>query len=247
MNIGYSIREFFWPLLEDEDEPQKIKEISLDELLINSDNIEKTLEFALSNFEAEESRRASVESKSSLFISTISVITTIIIAVTSILFKDSQSSGWLSCLIFLLFVLTVYMARTVWFSIKVLERRAYERISHDDFILSHEKDDYLKSIIVSVINKTQVNSITINEKVDYMTMAQEYYKRAIIVVSVYSLAIFFYSLSGLSFDVKPYIETTISTLNGVALSSWIIISLYVLIIASLIMQFVLYSRFKMNK
>jgi hypothetical protein len=57
-------------------------------------------------------------------------------------------------------------------------------------------------LIAKIANKMRKNGITINGKVDNMTMAQEYFKRAIVVVTLYSFIIllFFLSKSGIFFS-----------------------------------------------
>jgi predicted transporter len=96
---------------------------------------------------------------------------------------------------------------------------------------------------MTIVNKTRKNANTINEKVDNMTMAQEYFKRAIIVVVLYSLTIFLYSLSGI-FNLKDIINHLSATLNPVELNAWIIVSLYFLIALIIIFQIILFKKLK---
>lgn len=243
MKMLNKIREFFWPLLE-KGETQKIEELSIDVLNINEENLEKALEFTIKTYEEEESRKSSIESKSSLFIGTISVVTSVIIGITSFLIKTTEFSTLICLLVFVLFILTLYMARTVWFSIKALERQAYHTVNKNDFLIAGNKISYYKKIIIEIINKTLKNSVTINSKVDNMTMAQEYFKRAIVVITLYSFFLFIYFLSELPSTFKLFSNKTIDLLNLIDLGSWIIVSLCLVIFISIVTNFILFKKLK---
>lgn len=234
MKLFENIREFFWPLLE-KGEAQKIKKLEPNEIKVEKKHLEQTLKYALDFYESEAQRKKTVEGKSSLFISIISVITSIILGVTTVLVKTNDFSVVLLFLIFLLFVLSIYMSRTVWFSLKTLERKAYYSVSINDFLIGEKNDGYFKKLISDITNKVRKNSIVINEKVDNMTMAQEYFKRAIVIVSFYSfvILIFFISKSGVNFP--KLFSNGVSFLNSLNLSAWNIVILYLLIAISLIL------------
>jgi hypothetical protein len=232
MKIFSKIREFFWPLLEKEDIPEPVS-ISPEDINVNENHFEKTLEYAIKDYESEEERRKLIESKSSLFIGTISVVTTVMIGVTSILVKINDFNHSISILVFLLFLITIYMARTVWFSVKVLERSKYFAISIDDFLIKDEGVDYYKKLISEITNKIRKNSVTINSKVDNMTMAQEYFKRAIIVVVVYSFAILIFCISASTFNLSYYLLKCVDLLNRINLIGLNTIVIYTLLIFSL--------------
>lgn len=139
-----------------------------------------------------------------------------------------------SILVFLLFILTLYMSRTVWFSIKALERKNYYSISVSDFLIKSAKEEYYIELIVEIANKIERNAITINNKVDNMTMAQEYFKRAIVVVALCSfvILILFFSKSEINM---------LAPAKGVILwniNFWNIVALYILSITSLILSII---------
>lgn len=79
----------------------------------------------------------------------------------------------------------VYLTRTLWFSVKCLERKAYYTINYD--LYNKLDDGYLKHMIAEISTVINKNHKVINEKVDYMVMAQEYFKRAIIVLAIYPI------------------------------------------------------------
>lgn len=231
MKIISNIREFFWPLLEKGNIPEP-KQISQEDISICKTHLEKTLEYALSCYEAENERIKIVEGKSSLFIGTISIITSVVLGITSVFIKGSEINTGILILVFLLFMLTVYMARTIWFSIKTLERKSYFSISINDFLISDSDDSYYKKLIAEITNKLRKNSITINRKVDSMTMAQEYFKRSVVIIVLNAFVLLLIFLPKSDF----HISQSLNLLNGIELNGWNIIILYTLAIASFVLS-----------
>ena len=233
MKIFKNIREFFWPLLEKDEIPDPIQ-IESNEINVDSENLEKTLEYAIEFHESEYERKKTVEDKSSLFISIISVVTSIILGVTSVLVKVNDFSLIMLVLLVLLFILTIYMTRTVWFSLKTLERKAYNSISINDFLINEKDAEYYKILIASITNKVRKNSMKINEKVNNMAMAQEYFKRAIVVVSIYSFVILLFFISKADYGFNIDFLKTADFINRLNLNGWNIIAIYFLILVSII-------------
>ena len=233
MSVFKQLREFFWPLLEKE-EPPKFEELTKDKILVDNSFLPEAFRYTLDCYNREEERRKGIESKSSLVIGTISVVTSVILGVASILVKENDFDMTVSILVFLLFILTLYMSRTVWFSIKALERKNYYSISVSDFLIKSAKEEYYIDLIVEIANKIERNAITINNKVDNMTMAQEYFKRAIVVVALCSFVILILFLS------KSEINM-LAPAKGVMLwniNFWNIVALYILSITSLILSII---------
>lgn len=156
--------------------------------------------------------------------------------------SNSDMNVLLAILILLLFVLTIYMSRTIWFSVRVLERSNYHSISATDFMQSGQDDDYYKKIIVEVSNKIARNAQTINDKVDNMTMAQEYFKRAIVVVALYSFVILLLFLSKTDLSLYTQFQKGINLLNTIDVSGWHLIILYILSISSIVLSILAIKR-----
>lgn len=178
-------RELIWPILEGEIN-DSIEEIQPKTINIQDEFLDKTIEYALKLYNEENERKKTIESKSSLFIGTITVLSTILIAVTTIIVKEQVVNVFSFSLVFILFIITIYMARTILFSIKALERKSYHSISIDDFFNSKKTGEYQKIVVSNIVNKIKNNHATINEKVDNMVMAQEYFKRVIFMMCIYS-------------------------------------------------------------
>ena len=98
------IREFFWPLLEPENSNDDTKEIKEETILAKQpENLKLTLELALKNYDEENERVKTVESKSIIFIGIISLITTILITISKDFFlKENLQFNAISILFIVL-------------------------------------------------------------------------------------------------------------------------------------------------
>jgi len=235
MKLINRIREFFWPLLE-KDTIKSPENLDPEEIKIHSDQLERTLNLSINCYENENERKKTIEGKSSLFIGTISIITSVIIGVTTVLVKSDEFKNSILLLALLLFILTLYMARTIWFSVKALERKSYNTLTIDDLLINEQKDQYYKKLIAEISNKMRKNSLIINTKVDYMTMAQEYFKRSIIIVVIYAFTILILLTLKLGIEFSNFINGWIGIINTISITGWNLILIYSLIITSLIIS-----------
>lgn len=192
----YRIRESFWPLIdrpakdeEDESEENDTAEI---ELVIEEANLEKA--FSLNNkiSEGEDSRRASVESKATSLISAIGISSSIVVAASTVTINSTENLSLIRISVAISFILTVYTLRTVWFAVKALERKSYHQTDFSDTNITGDKNEYYRKMIIKVAEMTKKNHSVINEKVNSMVMAQEYYKRAIVVIFIYAFFVLIY-------------------------------------------------------
>lgn len=242
------IREFFWPPLDPlPTNRKKPEEISINDIDVPDENIETTYSLALSYYKQEEERKSSVESKSTIFIGTLGVTITIILAVAKLL-SDSFTFNNSFLLTMLVFV-SLYLCRSLWFSIKALERKEYHCLNYNDFVTS-KNSSYLKGLIVKLINNTNKNSITINEKVDYMTMAQEYFKRAVVTIIIYNFFFLFFYFIKNSFclrGISILFKKLLNYLSLLNLNPLLIIGLYALVLLNYILMGFLYRQFKRLK
>lgn len=188
-----NFREFFWPLLETEPESNEPTEPTTfqraKEIYISNENLEKAFELTSKIYEAEDDRRKSIESKASLFISTISITTSIVVASNALITGSNDNNLSIKVSVFISFILSIYTVRTVWFSVKALEKGNYHLLGFEDINVKGNKNEYFKYILKNLNDKTEANYKTINTKVDNLTMAQAYYKRAIVIICLYALLI----------------------------------------------------------
>lgn len=184
MGILNRIREFFWPLLE----PLKIddfKPFHTEDLTIEENDLDLCCDLTLRYYDSEDARKKAIESKSTIFVSAIGFVIAILLSMaTGLVLNPNIKAGFLTSFSILMWVvIVVYFCRTVWFSIRALERQEYHTIGYKDFISGGAH--YRRNLITDIINKTRKNSLTINIKVDFMVMAQGYFKRGISAAVIY--------------------------------------------------------------
>lgn len=190
-----NIRELFWPLLEKE-EPKSNENDIKPKLYINQVNLEEAYRLNTKFTENEEDRRKSIESKAALFLGSISIVTSLLIAANALLIGNEINHVLVKFSISITFILTIYALRTVWYAIKALNVGAYQVLDFSDINISGDKNEFYLHLIKRQESIIKNNHSIINSKVDNFNMAQAYYKRAIIALSIYSFLIlllcFFY-------------------------------------------------------
>ncbi|AYL96526.1 hypothetical protein [Mucilaginibacter celer] len=193
----HKIREFFWPKLEIEENDSGEAEDALPtniNIVIENENLDLAYNLVTKFADSEDERRKSIESKANLFLSTVSIATTLVVASNTLLAGNNEKSWPVLSSVGISFVLTLYTIRTVWFSVKALGRGSYNMLAFDDLNMDGNATEYKKKLILALKSKTEANYNVINDKVDNVTMAQEYYKRAIVVIALYAFLIFMFCL-----------------------------------------------------
>lgn len=218
------IREIVWPLLE----PLKQKEapkISIEDINLTGDDLEKCYELAVKYYEDEDNRRSNVESKSTIFVSAIGFTTAILLSVTKdlVLSTNIDLSSATYLYLMLLVIIAIYMTSAVWFAIKAIERRGYHSLSYKDIINKNNDKAFTTELIIKLINFTIKNQDIVNLKVDYMVMAHEYFKRAIVAVLIYSITL------AIAFPLTKYIkygtndDKLIKVLSSTNTGTWLLL------------------------
>lgn len=197
------IRELLWPLLEPLKKSQP-KAIDLADCKFQTEDTNFLLESIEKYSQSEEDRRKAVESKSTIFIGSFGIAVTALFIVAKGIVIDSNLGLFDQAILTCLAVLIIYLLRTIWFSIKVLERRAYKTVGFPNFLLS-DTPDKKRKFIIEIYNNIHENQSIINLKVDYMVMAQEYFKR-VVVALVISLAVLTFGLFFSFINVKDNIK-----------------------------------------
>jgi multisubunit Na+/H+ antiporter MnhB subunit len=196
--IYIEVREFLWPVLEGEPKKPNVRSASqiLDQLKkeIDSDKIKRLFEVSKEISEREEKRRATVESKATTLLGATGLTITLIVGFGKSLFVDYANSPdidlftvYIFSFFFLLSIL--YLSRSIHFSLKALSRTGFHTLRHKDVT---EMDglsagDYDKKIAATILENTSNNYPIVNEKVDWMVMSQEYFRRGVFSVIVAAL------------------------------------------------------------
>lgn len=184
------IRELIWPLLEPS-ESIEAKKITIEDCRWEDSEIELMLKYIEQYAASEENRKNQIESKASIFIGTFTIVITVLLSlIKDILFKNIESDNYYNVIIvFLMSIIVIYLCRAIWFAIKAMGKQKYCKFGFPKFMLDQDNEKK-KKIIIEQYNIIEKNQEGINLKVDYMTMAQEYFKRAIATVGVLTLCIF---------------------------------------------------------
>lgn len=186
-----SIRESVWPLLEPIN-PELPHKISTEDINLTKDeNIKMAYDWAIKYYENEEKRSSSIDGKLTIFIGTVGFLITILLTITKDLKVVLEFQALVNVVAFS--VIIIYLCRVVWFAIKGLQAGTYHTIGSSDFISGDV--NYQKQLIVKLVNYTNKNSNVVNRKVDYMTMAQAYFKRAICSIGLYAVFIILYYIA----------------------------------------------------
>jgi hypothetical protein len=248
MNIAKMIikfRELFWPIL-DPLAPINVRTVTLEDCKFSEKDIDMELSYVEAYKASEDERRKSVESKATIFIGTFSVAVTVLINLAKEFFNNLNvaTNKYDSILIILITLIIVYLCRAIQFSIKALERRNYSTLGFPDFMFT-DSTQKKKLILVKQYNSIKKNQEEINIKVDYMVMAQEYFKRAVTTV-IFLTVVFFLRYSVLTVDIKSKFKKIVLPKN---LERGIIILVFVLaLIFICILFFRIYNlKIKSNK
>lgn len=195
------VRELFWPLLEENNDTDIPEETSILEMenpdnaniiKIEDENLDLALQLQSKIYQEEEDRRKGTESKAALFMGSLSVANTIVIGANTLIWGKDVPVMVTKTSVLISIVLAIYTIRTVWFSVKVLERGTFHVLGNDDINISGDKNEYRKEIILTFFKMIKENEDLINMKVSYLAMAQEYYKRAMIVICIYAFMVFYF-------------------------------------------------------
>ena len=183
------IRELIWPLLEPSESIES-KEITIEDCKWEDNEIELMLKYIEQYAASEENRKNQIESKASIFIGTFTIVITVLLSlIKDILFKNIGPDNYYNVIIvFLMSIIVLYLCRAIWFAIKAMGRQNYCKFGFPKFMLDQDNEKE-KKIIIKQYNIIKKNQEEINLKVDYMTMAQEYFKRAIATVGVFTIFI----------------------------------------------------------
>jgi cation transport ATPase len=243
-----NVREIFWPLL-DKYRESPISAISPNDIKIDQANdLKIAYEMAHKNQQDEQERSRTVETKSIVFISSIGFVITFILGITNMLLSSKNISldYFTLLLIFTAIILIAYFVKATWFSVLALKRREFKVLSVQDII--EVKENYLKEIIAKTINISKENAKTINLKVDFMTMAQEYYQRAIIALIFYAIFMFIVIITNMKYSGQSLLPNNILNIGKRFIhSDWLQIAFYSLLILNTLFLLVILNRTKSLK
>lgn len=194
----HDTREFFWPLLEGE--AKQYEQLSTEQILSKmkeeseKEKIDELIEMSKDIFEREENRRSTIESKATTLLGATGLTITLIVNFGKPLFLEPTNTAQLDkftiYILSIFFIVSiVYFSNSIRFAFKALGRRGYYALYPKDVIEMKDQSsaDYRKKIAAIILEKTIKNYSIVNEKVDWMVMSQEYFKRGIFSIIIVAL------------------------------------------------------------
>lgn len=200
--ILYHIREFFWPLIDSltpEEKKKRQSPLVIPEVAVAEENVLEAYTLSATVYKDEEERRKGVESKAALLLSTISIASSIIVTASAYIAGTENVGTGTRISICVSALVAIYAARTVWFSVRALERGNYHQLGINEINIPGSKNHYLKSLTKKYWEASLKNGPVVDKKVEFLVLAQEYYKRAIIVIFIYAIVVLATSLLPNSF------------------------------------------------
>lgn len=218
---------FFWPLLQKMDNAVERREVKTAMIAANNDShLKDVLESVAKIYQNEFERMHSIEGKASIFISSATFLATLIVGISTLLAKEINVGLFIVILIFLAFIISLYMARVLYFSIRALERSTLYYINPNDYYNLDSQTTYLKSIICDYINATNKNYYPINTKVNFVVMAQKYYKRFLWSLCIYTLFLALYCLSKFELNANNSFIEILQSINNYHPEPWLLLCLF---------------------
>jgi len=236
------IREIFSPLMEKDNVDRNPTKYFSKNITLPDDDLNIMLELAKRHYDTEKDRAKNIETKSIVFISSISIIVTILLGVAKEYFFKSSSNNVeiLPLFSILLTLIVVYFTRVIWFSIKALERQNYHILGNKDYL--NCEGEYKKEIITKIANAISNNYATIDAKVDAMVMAQAYFKRAIITSTLSFIVLTTHALLKINPEIKQMAATVYRILHNVEAKPLMLINILILLFVIVVLQFLLIRR-----
>ena len=150
-------------------------------------HLQEKMQYAYECYKQEMERKKTVESKASMFIATSTFVATVLIGLSTRQILEGKFSSVFAFLLQLLLACVMFFVlRTLWYSIKTLEKRSFYYLSLNDF-RDERGDDFYYKMISELDEAICRNQPITNRKVDHMMKAQYSFKVAIGLSVVYIL------------------------------------------------------------
>lgn len=185
MGLLQKLREFIWPKLEPPGEepaqPFSDRQTVIAQLEnLNDSVLTEKMAHAVSAYQEEGKRLATVESKAGMMVGFNGIIVALVTNLATWLFRTENLGTILGAGGAVIIAVTVlYFIRAMWFSIQTLERRSYHVVTAEDVV---QRDK--RSLIACYVSCAVSNYPAINAKVNSMVLTQAYLKRGIVALAV---------------------------------------------------------------
>lgn len=189
-------------------------------------------------YKDERGRVRTIEGKASMFITSSGFLGTVLIGTANIIVSQTNNAVWLRVLmIFCLLFFAIYMVGTILYALKALKRGIYSR-PDPTTILNMDGDDFDKNAIADLVNSTAFNQNATNLKMDYVVVAQRYYRRLMLSVLAFVVVLLFYVLHQSGMSLLGWLSDVNAVVSTWSFNTWYVLVSSMLLILSLIMSIV---------
>ena len=240
-----SIFDFIIPLMPERLRSYDTKTIASDDIKGEKEVLAKKAEAAQQCYNEERSRAKTIEGKASIFITSSGFLGTILIGTSNILISQKDDVVWFKLIMILcLLLFAIYMVGTIINSLKALNRAKYFYPDASTVMNIAEKDDFDKQVIADFVNSTVLNQDIINQKMDYVVVAQRYFKRLMISVLVFVVTLLIYILQQNGLSLLDWFSEINEKVSNWSFQLWYLIITSVLLVVSLVIGIVSLVKIK---
>lgn len=215
---------------------------------VRSDNqhLQEKLEYAYKCYKSEHIRRRRIETKSSIFIGTIGVLSTIIVGgITRLFLGIGKFNSFEYSLIFALFLTTIPILVSVYYALKALHKAKCSYIEISDF-RSYQGEEFYNRLI-DVLNEAIEDNIPVaEEKAKYMHKAQISFLVALVIMSFYAFIISLIYIFIMGINFLEYLDKVSTAFSKIDINQTLVIVLIILTIISLLLSIVALYKTKRN-
>lgn len=191
--------DLVFPLKPEEPQMEDIKMVKISDIKGKGTILANKVEAAQKCYDEENERAKTIENKASMFITSTGFLGTVLIGTSTFIVSKSEDSAFCVFLMLIcLFAFVIYMIGTILNSLKALQRTVY--FFPDPHYDIPDKDEFNRKRIYDLVNSCLNNQRATNIKMDYVVLAQRFFKRAMISVVGYVIALTIYIVSRVFFE-----------------------------------------------
>jgi len=173
-----------------------------------------------------------------MFITSSGFLGTVLIGTANIIVSQKDSAAWLRLIMILcLLFFAIYMVGTIVYALKALKRANYCR-PDPATILNMAGEEFDRNAIADLVNSTAFNQEATNLKMDYVVVAQRFYKRLMYSVLAFVIVLLFYVLHQSGISLLGWLADVNREVSNWSFQLWYMLISLLLWIASLIMGIV---------
>lgn len=243
MNIFRKALDFIIPLMPSE--PREVEtpnNVKPEEILGDKDVLSRKAAVSQQYYNDERGRTRTIEGKASMFITSSGFLGTVLIGTANIIVGQTGNAAWLRVLMIIcLLFFAIYMVGTILYALLALKRGTYSRPDPSS-ILNMNGDDFDKNAIADMVNSTAYNQNATNLKMDYVVVAQRYYRRLMISVLAFVVVLLLYVLHQSGLSLMKWLSAVNAELSTWSFNTWYVLVSTLILIASVIMAIVALSK-----